>query len=1206
MAEGSIDDMVYQLRHGYWEWRGGLDDHWRKFNFDDEGWAPKDGKLKVHFDEDDPISRDMKDLVKEAFRYVADVLDIKVSFKVADGDDGDVNIHRVDDWDSFFGGTEYAAASADLGLSLILTDRDHYQYYPDISFDNSKFNFDNPRDVIDHRTTFIHELSHLLGLGHLGDYNGGSQTQSDLVFDNDSRGYSLMSYVAPNEYETGRFHFNGKPWTYREVDLVALDVHYGRELSMEERATQWGFDGTVSHDFINENFDIVEQNHAAGGSYAPALTIIDTGGKDTLNLRSSLIDVAVRLDLTPGSYSDILSGKDNLFIHSSSVIENVYSDDAKDHITGNNAKNEVFAGGGNDTVTGGAGRDTLRGEDGDDSLEGEGGNDTLLGGAGQDTLIGGGGKDHLYGGDDADELRGKSGKDTLDGADGFDTLYGDAGRDYLYLGDGGVFAGGIHNDTFAVNEVGAFTYEVMGEGGNRDTLSFVTSGAVGFGLDLENGLLEDLETGSSTAITLTGIERILGSRVDDTLFIASVSGNDLDYVDARGGSDLVYVRTNETRVTGGDQDDTLWVQADGAGVLGGRHNDQVYIDGVHAVVDGERGQDSLTFQADTYTMVAVDAHHALYGYDVSLTALSEEESGAFSRFERIEVESTLQLNFYGSRRGDHVAGGDQDDFLQGVRGNDTFHGGDGADTLEGGTGNDSLFGDAGKDTLIGGAGSDTLFGGEGADRIETGDGNDYAEGGTGNDTVICGDGFEQILGQEGDDLFLVEVGEKQINGGQDQDTLEFLGKSDRIVDLGQQKYQDDFGLTVDFVNIENVITKEGDDSITGDASDNHFWSNGGMDTLNGGGGDDTLEGGAATDLAEFTSGAAVAVDLSAGTAEGEGSDILSGIENITTAGGNDTIIGDASDSTFLAYGGDDSLSGGGGRDHMFGGAGNDTVLAGDGVDHVYGEEGYDTLGFDSSLSGVRFSLANVGSQDTDVGSITASGFEALRGTNGADHLTGDVGDNILSGADGKDTLIGGSGSDTIDGGADADVFVMREGDGDDSYVGGAGLDWLDFSSGGAGVTFRLARGTDDLGTYGMDTWSGVENVVGTKFKDSLVGDAAGNALWGLLGNDTLEGGFGNDTLEGGDGEDQLVGGADNDVLTGGENADTFQFKVGHGQDLITDFDGEEGDKIVIAGAQAYEFTIIDGRLSLRYGETDWISFKNIEDPDQIEPFVEIL
>ena len=80
-------------------------------------------------------------------------------------------------------------------------------------------------------------------------------------------------------------------------------------------------------------------------------------------------------------------------------------------------------------------------------------------------------------------------------------------------------------------------------------------------------------------------------------------------------------------------------------------------------------------------------------------------------------------------------------------------------------------------------------------------------------------------------------------------------------------------------------------------------------------------------------------------------------------------------------------------------------------------------------------------------------------------------------------------------------------------------------------------------------------------------DWSAKVLEGSSGDDVLRGGNGRQTLMGLGGDDTLIGGKGFDFLTGGEGADTFRFdtkgesKTDHRRDVITDFNGEEGDKI---------------------------------------------
>ncbi|MFH2002968.1 MAG: tandem-95 repeat protein, partial [Planctomycetota bacterium] len=83
---------------------------------------------------------------------------------------------------------------------------------------------------------------------------------------------------------------------------------------------------------------------------------------------------------------------------------------------------------------------------------------------------------------------------------------------------------------------------------------------------------------------------------------------------------------------------------------------------------------------------------------------------------------------------------------------------------------------------------------------------------------------------------------------------------------------------------------DGNDDLFGHGGDDILSGGAGDDTLSGGAGDDILNGGTGTDTVDYTdSSAAVNVDLSAGTASGEGTDTLTGIE---------CAIGSSHDDTF--------------------------------------------------------------------------------------------------------------------------------------------------------------------------------------------------------------------------------------------------------------------------------------------------------------------
>jgi large repetitive protein len=187
---------------------------------------------------------------------------------------------------------------------------------------------------------------------------------------------------------------------------------------------------------------------------------------------------------------------------------------------------------------------------------------------------------------------------------------------------------------------------------------------------------------------------------------------------------------------------------------------------------------------------------------------------------------------------------------------------------------------------------------------------------------------------------------------------------------------------------------------------------------------------------------------------------------------------------------------------------------------------------------------NHGGSDTANVSISYQDGHILTGTSGDDVLVAGNGDNIINAGDGNDVLTAGSGNNELHGGAGNDL--LYSGAGNDLLDGGTGIDTASYAHATAGVTVNLGLlGAQNTLGAGSDTLTGIENLLGSNFNDSLTGDNNSNVI---------NGGLGNDTLNGGGGDDLLIGGLGNNTLTGGAGADTFQWLKGNsGHDLITDF-----------------------------------------------------
>jgi Ca2+-binding RTX toxin-like protein len=209
-------------------------------------------------------------------------------------------------------------------------------------------------------------------------------------------------------------------------------------------------------------------------------------------------------------------------------------------------------------------------------------------------------------------------------------------------------------------------------------------------------------------------------------------------------------------------------------------------------------------------------------------------------------------------------------------------------------------------------GNDRAYGGSRSETFKPGEGDDFIDGGAGIDTIVVGTADQDAV---------------KIN-------LSLTGPQDTGI-WGRDTY----------LNIENVTTGRGNDSITGSGVSNLLISSGGSDTLLGQGGNDTLDGGADNDIlnggsgfdtvvfGSFASGPVFANMSNPNDARNNtGADTYISIEALIGTSFGDTFIGNASANTFKGNDGNDLLSGGSGNDTLYGGLGNDVLTGGSGKD----------------------------------------------------------------------------------------------------------------------------------------------------------------------------------------------------------------------------------------------------------------------------------
>lgn len=839
----------------------------------------------------------------------------------------------------------------------------------------------------------------------------------------------------------------------------------------------------------------------------------------------------------------------------------VLGSDASETIVGSAGNDFVHAGAGDDLVYLLSGNDFGNGGLGDDSVSGDSGNDIVVGADGDDTLYGGFGQDTVSGGRGNDRLTGDEGNDILAGGAGYDEVIGGSGDDLFKFqrGDGrDVLLDALSDEWDIVwisGQGGQNGYAVNADG----TITHATYGTLFDGSNWAARTRYDVETGTLYRHRPADPDAVVASSGADILeFGIGIDINDIQFQAAANGKDLI-------------------IGIEGAGSVVASFadlQDQILL---KEWLSGARGsiEKFVFFNTGAIDTGTFQLGGGADGDDAGIAGIAGERNW-----------------LTGGAGDDVVAGAELDDILNGNSGQDSLAGGAGADILLGGVGND---------TLTGGAGADILAGGEGIDiaaydtavRASL----ENATDNTGDAAGDVYDGIEGLRGSSGDDILSGDTGENdlrgggggdQLNGGSGDDFYTFArgDGTDWIYDVGtsgETVVIDDAGnLQPPYVATVQLVDREGanyqfeqivTNTDTGEVV--YRWQ---YDSPVASGLYDPLaQGGFSFTPAGFVPAGWVDGYVVAGGASQKVS------RPIAAPGGSDTILFEdvtpigatpAEDLTI-------SLS-----DLIFRLSGTDleitlntTNMTTAGAATIPGGKiwiqnfrnggavdangAVETLQFSDgtsvNLAGLKFDTAgNLLAASTDsatapVDDLIVSNAGILSGGFGKDTLVGGIDINTLQGGDGDDLLVGGGGADSLEGGAGIDTV---------SYVGSDG-------NGTTGVIVNLATGTGS-GTRnesGGDTYSSIENVLGSQLNDTITGNDTDNVLKGNrgkdmlvggggtadtttygIGNDVLIGDDGNDTLAGGVGDDNLDGGADNDLLTGGGDRDVLS--GGDGNDIL--------------------------------------------------------
>lgn len=271
-------------------------------------------------------------------------------------------------------------------------------------------------------------------------------------------------------------------------------------------------------------------------------------------------------------------------------------------------------------------------------------------------------------------------------------------------------------------------------------------------------------------------------------------------------------------------------------------------------------------------------------------------------------------------------------------------------------------------------------------------------GGAGNDTFNVGS-QAMVYGGDNDDIINLNAANfSYINGGNNNDTVNYIGFTSGVT----------FN-TNSFYSIETFNTTGYADVITADTLATMTFNTGaGNDIIYANQGVSIINGGADFDTVSYANTSLAITIATTGAGGGAAGDVFINVEKIIGTIGADVFKG--------------------GVAQFWGGAGDDVFFPGNGG-YFNGEGGIDAIDFSLYPGAINF---NLGSTSLSTGE-TFTKFERVNGTAFNDILTGTSANEDFFGGTGSDTVTGGGGmdryfldADKVGGDGDPDVMRVRK------------------------------------------------------------------------------------------------------------------------------------------------------------------------------------